>query len=212
MTTIDDLPVEILNIIISQADHHVAGRFVCKKWKGFISMRSCGIKYSNKIAKRGNLKLLQWAEANECPLSKKICKKAAMSGNLEMIKWLRSLKCPWSKQVCVNAAKKGHLHIIKWARKYGCNWDGETVTLAARNGHLHVLQWADKHGCDFNERPFIQAAMKGHLHVLKWIFENYHPFDWSHCMELALHSQNWQIIEWLDEIKWLGLEHNRGSL
>jgi hypothetical protein len=157
----EELMPELVALVLSHVDRVslVASRFVCATWKrASASLPPFGEAhhqqleeqkqedYSQQVAARGWLALLQWARANGCPWDESTCAKAAEGGQLEVLRWARANGCPWDASTCMWAAEGGHLEVLQWARANGCVWDASTCMLAAEGGHLEVLQWARTNG------------------------------------------------------------------
>ena len=73
-------------------------------------------------AEQGNLEMVKYCVANECPIDEWACASAAENGHLEMLKYLREeAKAPWDEYTATWAAVNGHLHILEYLveRKYG---------------------------------------------------------------------------------------------
>ena len=67
---------------------------------------------------------------------------AASQGNLEMVKYCVANECPIDEDACACAAFNGHLEVLKYLREEAkAPWDSETATWAALNGHLHILEY-----------------------------------------------------------------------
>ena len=67
---------------------------------------------------------------------------AAYRGNLEMVKYCVANECPIDADACALAACKGHLECLKYLREeVKAPWDSWTTSLAAENGHLHILEY-----------------------------------------------------------------------
>jgi hypothetical protein len=49
-----------------------------------------------------------------------LCAAAIKKGDLELLKWLQAHDCPWNELTCSWAAAKGRLDILQWAREHGC--------------------------------------------------------------------------------------------
>lgn len=112
-------------------------------------------------AYNGDLKILQWLRAQNCPWDD-ACSAAARCGRLEILQWLRSqeLPCPWNEQTCTSAAifveiigrsssqdnlQPSYFKVLQWLRAQNppCPWNEHTCSNVARCGHsgLKVLQW-----------------------------------------------------------------------
>ena len=66
-------------------------------------------------AVQGNLEMVKYCVANECPIDLMACACAALNGRLEILKYLREeVKAPWDWYTATRAAKYGHLHILEY--------------------------------------------------------------------------------------------------
>ena len=126
------------------------------------------------VARTNKLELLKWArEEKECEWNSRTINLAAVQGNLEMVKYCVANECPIDESACAAAAIGGHLEVLKYLREEAkVPWDRHTAYWAALNGHLHILEYLverkfDKYGvcaCEY-------AAMNGHLDCLKYLRE-----------------------------------------
>ena len=94
-------------------------------------------------AEQGNLEMVKYCVANECPIDEWACASAALDGHLECLKYLREeVKAPWDLGTAALAAENGHLHILEYLveRKYD-KYDALACYWAARNGHLDCLKY-----------------------------------------------------------------------
>ena len=67
---------------------------------------------------------------------------AAVQGNLEMVKYCVANECPIDETACAYAAENGHLEVLKYLREeVKAPWDSDTASYAASNGHLHILEY-----------------------------------------------------------------------
>ncbi|CAL6287051.1 unnamed protein product [Bathycoccus prasinos] len=97
----------------------------------------------NAAAEQGNLEMLKYCVANECPIDEEACAYTAIDGHLECLKYLREeVKAPWDLNTAECAAKYGHLHVLEYLveRKYD-KYSEYACELAARNGHLDCLKY-----------------------------------------------------------------------
>jgi len=133
-------------------------------------------------ANKGNLEVLKYCVANECPINVFTCAYAALDGQLECLKYLQKEgKAPWNWQTAAWAAHKGHLHILEYL-------------------HLHILEYRVEckkfevygfHSCRY-------AAKNGHLDCLKYLHETAkapwdseavyyaHNYNHSECLQYLL--------------------------
>jgi hypothetical protein len=130
--------------------------------------------FCSRVAETNKLELLKWArEEKECEWNSRTINRAAVQGNLEMVKYCVANECPIDESACAAAAIGGHLEVLKYLREEAkVPWDRHTAYWAAFNGHLHILEYLverkfDKYGvcaCEY-------AAMNGHLDCLKYLRE-----------------------------------------
>jgi hypothetical protein len=127
-----------------------------------------------QVARTNKLELLKWVrEEKKCELDRRTIKAAAWHGNLEMIKYCVANECPINEWTCANAAKNGQLECLKYLREeVKAPWDSVTAEWAAENGHLHILEYLFERKYDkYNVDACELAAREGHLDCLKYLHE-----------------------------------------
>jgi hypothetical protein len=127
-----------------------------------------------KVAQTNKLELLKWArEEKECKWDKWTICVAAEQGNLEMVKYCVANDCPMHAFACACAAQNGHLEVLKYLREeFKAPWDYDTAYLAAGSGHLHILEYLVERKYDTYSELACQCAAKyGHLDCLKYLHE-----------------------------------------
>ena len=130
--------------------------------------------FSREVARTNKLELLKWArEEEKCKWDKRTINAAAEQGNLEMVKYCVANECPVDWRACANAALKGHLECLKYLREeVKAPWDWYTATRAAIYGHLHILEYlVEREFDEYDEFPCASAAKFGHLDCLKYLHE-----------------------------------------
>ena len=130
--------------------------------------------FCEKVAHTNKLELLKWArEEKKCEWDYTTINAAAYQGNLEIIKYCVANECPIDEWACAEAAGNGHLECLKYLREEAkVPWDSETANCAAIFSHLHILEYLverkydkyDEYACEF-------AATHGHLDCLKYLHE-----------------------------------------
>ena len=127
-----------------------------------------------QVAYTNKLELLKWArEEKKCEWDEGTINRAAEQGNLEMVKYCFANECPIDALACAFAAKSGHLECLKYLREEAkAPWDFLTATWAAKNGHLHILEYLVERKFDkYSEFACTRAAKYGHLDCLKYLRE-----------------------------------------
>ena len=150
--------------------------------------------FCREVAGTNKLELLKWArEEKKCKLDEDTINAAAKQGNLEMIKYCVANECPIGTWACAEAAQNGHLEVLKYLReeaKAPWTWTWGTASMAALNGHLHILEYLVERKYDqYNEFSCSNAAGNGHLDCLKYLHETAKaPWD-----DLAVYSAHKNI-------------------
>jgi len=130
-----------------------------------------------RVAQTNKLDLLKWArEEKECKWDEWTINAAAEQGNLEMVKYCVANECPIDMLACIKAAENGHLECLKYLHEeVKVPWDWETANLAAKNGHLHILEYLVERKYDkYNTYHVLAcrfAAREGQLDCLKYLHE-----------------------------------------
>jgi hypothetical protein len=168
--------------------------------------------FSEKVARTNKLELLKWIrEEKKCKWVGGTIEAAAEQGNLEMVKYCVANECPIDKWACARAAKNGHLELLKYLREVAkAPWDSHTASWAAQNGHLHILEYLVERKYDkYYETACMLAAENGHLDCLKYLHEtakapwDYRAVYWAHenkhteCLQYLLYNNcplppNWR--------------------
>ena len=128
--------------------------------------------FCNRVAHTNKLELLKWArEEKKCKWDKRTINAAAYQGNLEMVKYCVANECPINEYACARAALNGHLECLKYLREEAkAPWDDLTADWAAKMGHLHVLEYLVERKYDqFDVSACWFAAENGHLDCLKYL-------------------------------------------
>jgi hypothetical protein len=145
-----------------------------------------------KVAETNKLELLKWArEEKMCEWDEGTILAAAGQGNLEMVKYCVANECPVDEDACAEAAGNGDLEILKYLREEAkAPWDSWTAAWAAKNGHLHILEYLVERKYDkYDEIACSWAAKKGHLDCLKYLHETAKaPWDYRAIREA--HKKN----------------------
>ncbi|CAL6308115.1 unnamed protein product [Bathycoccus prasinos] len=156
--------------------------------------------FCEKVAKTNKLELLKWArEEKKCEWDYRTRNMAAYQGNLEMVKYCVANECPIDTGACAYAARNGHLEILKYLREEAkAPWYYDTAYLAARNGHLHILEYLVERKYDkYSEKACEYAAKYGHLDCLKYLHETA-KWSWdSHAVRYAHKNNHTDCVQYL---------------
>ena len=140
--------------------------------------------FCERVTQTNKLELLKWArEEKNCEWYVGTIHAAAEQGNLEMVKYCVANECPIDNDACAFAALLGHLEVLKYLHKEAkAPWDSWTAEWAAENGHLHILEYLVERKYDkFHVFACWWAAEDGHFDCLKHLHETAKaPWDeWS---------------------------------
>ena len=145
-----------------------------------------------KVAETNKLELLKWTrEEKKYKWDEKTISTAAEQGNLEMVKYCVANECPIDEYACGLAAAQGHLEVLKYLReKVKAPWDWRTAAWAALNGHLHILEYLVERKYDqFDGDACWLAAEYGHLDCLKYLHETAKA-PWNSVAVREAHKNN----------------------
>ena len=140
-------------------------------WSGYLWNETS---FCSEVAQTNKLELLKWArEEKKCEWDEDTINAAASQGNLEMVKYCVANQCPINEKACARAARNGHLEVLKYVRKKAkAPWNYLTASWAAENGHLHILEYLVERKFDqFSKWACWEAAWNGHLDCLKYLHE-----------------------------------------
>jgi len=127
-----------------------------------------------KVAQTNKLELLKWArEEKKCKWDERTIEAAPRQGNLEMVKYCVANECPIDERACAYAADGGHLEVLKYLHEeVKAPWCWGTATFAAKYGHLHILEYLVERKFDQDTGLACAfAAREGHLDCLKYLHE-----------------------------------------
>ena len=145
-----------------------------------------------QVAKTNKLELLKWArEEKKCKWDRWTIQAAARQGNLEMVKYCIANECPIDEMACEYAASEGHLEVLKYLREeVEAPWDLRTATFAAKYGHLHILDYLVERKYDqFDVSACVLAAKEGHVDCLKYLHETAKA-PWNYWCVYHAHKHN----------------------
>ncbi|CAL6415219.1 PREDICTED: similar to predicted protein [Bathycoccus prasinos] len=145
-----------------------------------------------KVAFTNKLELLKWArEEKKCGWDSRTIYVAALQGNLEMVKYCVANECPIDVRACANAASGGQLECLKYLREEAkAPWNSYTAAWAAENGHLHILEYLVERKYDkYNGHACQLAAWNSHLDCLKYLHETAKA-PWSSWAVRYAHEKN----------------------
>ena len=145
--------------------------------------------FCSRVAETNKLELLKWVrEEKKCKWDYRMIRTAASQGNLEMVKYCVANECPVDEWACAKAAQNGHLEVLKYLHEEGkAPWDFHTASFAADNGHLHILEYLVERKFDkYDEWACTLAAKFGYFDCLVYLHETAKaPWDswgvfWAH--------------------------------
>jgi len=148
--------------------------------------------FCEQVAETNKLELLKWArEEKKCEWDDRTIDAAAYQGNLEMVKYCVANQCPKDEWACAFAASQGHLECLKYLREeVKATWDSRTASFAAANGHLHILEYlVERKYNKYSEVACANAARFGYLDCLKYLRETAKA-PWNEIAVRCSHENN----------------------
>ncbi len=106
--------------------------------------------FCEQVAFTNKLELLKWArEEKKCEWDYRTINAAAEQGNLEMVKYCVANECPIDVEACACAAENGHLECLKYLREEAeAPWDKMTLHGAKHySKHIDCLNYAIEQKC-----------------------------------------------------------------
>ena len=158
--------------------------------------------FCEQVAETNKLELLKWArEEKKCEWDDRTIDAAAYQGNLEMVKYCVANECPINEKACAWAARCGHLEVLKYLHEeVKAPWESCTSSWAAGAGNLHILEYLVERKYDqFEIYACFLAAEFGHLDCLKYLHETAKAPWYSDTASVAADRGNLHILEYLVE-------------
>jgi hypothetical protein len=153
-----------------------------------------------EVAQTNKLELLKWIrEEKECEWDEWTIRTAARHGNLEMVKYCVANECPIDMNACAFAAENGRLEVLKYLHEEAkAPWDWSTAEWAARNGHLHILEYLVERKYDeYDVLACRWAAECGHLDCLKYLHETAKaPWNFR-AVRVARENKHFECVQYL---------------
>jgi hypothetical protein len=173
----------------------------------------------------GSVDVLEWLRGRDdlpsFPWCEVLPEQAAAADQLKVLQWLGTIHHPssWTSLVCAMAALYNHLEVLQWLRAQNppCPWDDSTLSLSAKRGHLaptvSLGRMRVSMGCTVWSfrgiavvacpESSLSVAARGvfrrHLAVLQWARSQNPPCPWdkARCIENALRSYRFEVLQWL---------------
>jgi len=158
-----------------------------------------------EVALTNKLELLKWArEVKHCEWDENTIDRAARTGNLEMLKYCFANDCPYDeKTACVIAAEQGHLDCLRFLFnkiKPSRETEKDAAETAAQYGRIDILKYLveeRKISDDAKTACVFYSVFKGHLDCLKYMVEE--AKNDSQNIALARHFKRTECLHYLRE-------------
>ncbi|CAL6358984.1 unnamed protein product [Bathycoccus prasinos] len=168
--------------------------------RGFLGKEMDEPYFCREVAQTNKLELLKWIrEEKKCKWDGRTINVAAYQGNLEMVKYCVANECPIDAEACAFAASNGYLECLKYLREeVKVPWNSRTASWAAKNGHLHILEYLVERKYDqYDTVACWEAAEYGHLDCLKYLHETAKtPWD-EYALEGAHENNQTECVQYL---------------
>jgi len=168
--------------------------------RGFLGKEMDEPYFCREVAKTNKLELLKWArEEKKCDWDGWTINTVADQGNLEMVKYCVANECPIDEGACAEAAVNGHLEVLKYLHEEAkAPWDEYTAIWAVGKGQLHILEYLVERKYDkYSKGACVLAAKEGHLECLKYLHETAKaPWD-SQAVRFAHKNNQTECLQYL---------------
>ena len=165
--------------------------------RGAIKRSNLRLPNAFKIEDFDTKSTLSWALEKCSEEKERFCSRMARNGNIELLQHLHENGCPWDIGTCMNAAENGHLECLRYAHENGCPWDGWTCSWAALRGHLECLKYAHENECPWDKMTCSWASKNGQLECLKYAHENKCPWNKETCYMFEIRARKRMSMEFL---------------
>lgn len=214
-TTIDDIPIEIIALILDYIPANIFTSLVCKKWDEISNKsRILSVAYIKNRVNIPSFKIkLAYLLASRTTNLYNIL---AESGDIPMISCLHKFGYRWGKEIYTTAAINNHIDLLDYLLYNYQNikmktfeivlfgsFDGYFTKNIARKGLIDCLKWLDsnKHRWPieievFSKNTCIGAAAGGHLELLKWLHENGALLD-KHTLMCAVECGRADVVKYI---------------
>jgi hypothetical protein len=160
-----------------------------------------------EVALTNKLELLKWArEVKKCEWHERTISAAAFVGNLEMLKYCFANDCPCDeRESCVKAAAGGHLDCLRFLLdklKPSREVERSATIQAAGYGHLDILKYCieEKKITECLEGCVGFASQQGELITLKYLVEEAKaPLDYVELVSVARFTEHYECENYLLE-------------
>jgi len=164
--------------------------------------------FCKEVAGTNKLELLKWArEEKKCEWDKRTINKAASVGNLEMLKYCFANDCPYDEDwSCRNAAANGHLDCLRFLLdkvKPSREMEHGVALAAAQFGQPDILKYCveeRKISDDTKSNSTLQSVYNGHLDCIRYLVEEAKaPLDKWKYIAFARYFEQPECLHYLRE-------------
>ena len=150
----------------------------------------------NICAKNKRIDLLEWLYEKGLRPPSKIYSDIAEEGDLDVVKWLRSKNIPIHENTLNDYIPNSTLEVLDFFYNEGCRFNASTHELFSNYQILpDKIKWMIDHGFEMNQDIFENITRNGCSKSLEFILTNNFPIDRKRIMEIAIESQNEEILQ-----------------
>lgn len=197
---INDLPPELLDMILCLVGALPPVRTVCRLWwhrlDYLVDSRRCHrLSAQDYIAllARWNLKeMIIWARARGCRWDHRTCTEAALAGHLDLLQWLLASGCPYDQRLW--PSKSGRWHLTHQAK--ALDYPNFVWHDALYLGRPDIVQWILASGHGWPKDACNSAAAGGQIAALSMARDAGCAWSTSTCAEAARRGHI-ETLQWL---------------
>ncbi|AJF97137.1 F-box domain protein [Pandoravirus inopinatum] len=186
VTTMDDLPDEIIELILGELDHiadRIAAHCVCRLWRERLAQAR---RYAWALCRtdlwavavcaleNGKWSATSWLLDGRDQLSargNRLLLAATRADNADAVAWLRARGCKWTPDLAAKAIAEGHKKVIDQARDDGHLCHKDVLCALAQIDDTETLQSIACLSSSALASIIRAATASGSVAVLRWLYE-----------------------------------------
>ncbi len=173
---VNDLPKEIVAIILIFRNDPITCSFVCKLWQDIyvkdtpfsVRKKRRLEKYGQRIIKDGSDNVIDWAGSMGYNFTVQHSYVAAQLCDADTMRILKKYGCEFDEWTLVYAVD-GDIELSKWLVAEGCKLCTGTYSRAVSSGSMEMVSWLHEIGCPCDDIAWANACANDDVEMLKYL-------------------------------------------